>query len=150
MRKNSIETALSVALLGSLLALAGCGGNSGGGGAAAAPLSKASASSAVFAIDCARGHAYIPLNSPDINGNGQISVIDLDADPDVKDPRITTISLTHQDLAIGAAIDAEHSLVMVTSGQSGAGGFVDVIDEHTNKLVAGSPFALSSSTYSSK
>jgi hypothetical protein len=141
MRKNSFETALSVALLGSLLALSGCGGNSGGGGSAAAPLSNTSASSAVFAIDCARGHAYIPLNSPDINGNGQISVIDLDADPDVKDPRITTISLTHQDLAIGAAIDAEHSLVMVTSGQSGAGGFVDVIDEHTNTLVAGSPFA---------
>jgi hypothetical protein len=143
-RKNSIEKTLSTALLASLLLLSGCGGRGDGAPRAstAAKPFKTSPGTGVLAVDCTRQRAYIPLNAPDVDGNGQVSVIDLSVNPDVTDPRVATISLTHPDIPSGTAFDNDHSLIIVVSGKSsGLDGSVDLIDEATNTLVAGSPFA---------
>jgi hypothetical protein len=67
-------------------------------------------------------------------------VINVNANPDITDPRITTIDLGHPDFAGGVAIDPTSGTVMVTSGGNGNGGFLDLINESTNTLIAGSPF----------
>lgn len=102
--------------------------------------------SGLFAVDCANNRAYVPLlQSPDpASGQGRVAVIDLSVDPNTTDPRIETIVLSHADNPTGAALDVNDNLVIVVSGQSGLGGFVDIIDTTTNppSLVSGSPFAM--------
>jgi hypothetical protein len=132
-----------VALLGGLLALGGCGPDHHHGGSftkAPRPPAKSSPGSGLFAVDCANNKAYVPLDTLDGNEDGQVSVINLAANPNTTDPRTTTIALTHSDIPTGTALDADHGLILVVGG-----GFVDVIDEATNTLVAGSPFALPNS-----
>ncbi len=134
---------MGIALLGSFLAIAGCGGDSGGGVNFVPPKpppAKTSPGSGLFAIDCHRNRAYVPLGSLDGNGDGQVALIDIGVDPDVKDPRVKTIALSHPDIPTGTTLDSDHSLILVVGG-----GFVDVIDENTNTLVAGSPFAIPNS-----
>ena len=141
---NLKRIGLSALLAGALLAVSGCGGDSGGGPTVVVhpkPRSTTAPGSGVFAVDCNRKLTYIPLDTGDVNGNGQVTVINLGVDPDVSDPRLTTISLTHKDFPLGTALDNDHSLIIVVSGQtSGQDGSVDLIDETTNHLVAGSPF----------
>lgn len=123
-------------------------GRGGGGGPSATPTSvaKAAPGSGLFAIDCANNRAYVPLLfSPDPETQfGRLSVIDLSADPNTTDPRVATVVLTHADNPTGAALDVDHNLVIVVSGQSNTGGFVDLIDTTTNppSLVTGSPFTM--------
>ncbi len=140
--KKRFKTMLKVGVLGSLLAIAGCGGDSGGAAAPAPPRppSKTSPGSGLFAIDCAKNRAYVPLGSLDQNEDGQVALINIGVDPDVTDPRVKTIELTHSDIPTGTALDSDHSLILVVGG-----GFVDVIDEATNALVNGSPFAIPNS-----
>jgi hypothetical protein len=139
MKDIGINKLLGVAVLGSLLAVAGCGGDSGGGIAKIAPRppSKTSPGSGLFAVDCSKNRAYIPLDTLNNSGNGQVSVINLGVDPDKKDPRVTVVALTHSDIPSGTALDNHNNLILVVSG-----GFVDVIKESNNTLVAGSPFAI--------
>ena len=140
MRKESLEKSLGSALLTLLLVLSACGGDSESGGriAPAAKPFKTSPGTGVLAVDCTRERAYIPLNTADVNGNGQVAVIDLSVNPDLTDPRVATISLTHPDIPSGTAFDNDHSLIIVVSGESsGLDGSVDLIDEATNTLVAG-------------
>lgn len=135
--------ALGATLLGSLLALGGCGPDHNHGGffkGPPPPPAQTSAGSGLFAVDCARERAYVPLDTLNQSENGQVAVIDLSVDPDATDPRIATVALTHSDIPTGTAFDNDHALILVVSGKSGAGGFVDIIDETTNTLVAGSPF----------
>jgi hypothetical protein len=136
-----IDKLLGVAVLGSLLAIGGCGGDSGGGGSfvkvTPRPPSKTSPGSGLFAVDCSRNRAYIPLDILNGSENGQVSVINLAANPDTKDPRVTVVALTHSDIPSGTALDSDHNLILVVSG-----GFVDVIQESNNTLVSGSPFAI--------
>ncbi len=135
---------LNLLLAGALLAVSGCGRDSGGGPAVVVhpkPRSTTAPGSGVFAVDCNRKLTYVPLDTGDVNGDGQVAVINLGADPDVSDPRLATISLTHKDFPLGTALDNDHSLIIVVSGQTaGQDGSVDLIDETTNQLVAGSPF----------
>src|SRR6202167_1500484 len=141
--KGFMRIGVSALLAGALLAVSGCGGDSGRGPTVVAPPkhSTTAPGSGVFAIDCNRKRAYIPLDTGDVNGDGQVAVINLGVDPDVSDPRLATISLTHKDFPLGTALDNDHSLILVVSGQtSGQDGSVDLIDETTNQLVAGSPF----------
>jgi hypothetical protein len=91
----------------------------------------------LFAVDCGRNRAYVPLDVPNGSGNGQVSVINLGVDPDTTDPRVTIVALSHPDIPSGTALDNDHSLILVVSG-----GSVDVIQESNNKLVSGSPFAI--------
>lgn len=141
MKSIGIDKLLGVAVLGLLLAAAGCGPDHGGGGLIKAtpprPPSKTSPGSGLFAVDCSRNRAYVPLDTFNGSGNGQVSVIKLGVDPDTTDPRITIIALTHPDIPTGTALDNDHKLILVVSG-----GFVDVINESNNTLVAGSPFAI--------
>jgi len=135
-----IDKILGIAVLGSLLAVAGCGGDSGGGGGIVTkppPHSKTSPGSGLFAVDCSRNRAYVPLDTLNGSGNGQVSVINLGVDPDKTDPRLKIIALSHPDIPSGTALDNDHNLILVVSG-----GFVDVIQESNNKLVSGSPFAI--------
>jgi hypothetical protein len=135
-----IDKILGIAVLGSLLAVAGCGGDSGGGGGIVTkppPHSKTSPGSGLFAVDCSRNRAYVPLDTLNGSGNGQVSVINLGVDPDKTDPRLNIIALSHPDIPSGTALDNDHNLILVVSG-----GFVDVIQESNNKLVSGSPFAI--------
>jgi len=143
LKNGRFDKALGVSLLLAMLAVAGCGSDSGGGGPIVGPApSKTSPGSGLFAVDCGKDRAYIPLSSLDNNGNGQVAVINIGVNPDTTDPRVTTVSLTHPDIPVGTALDSDHGLIIVTSGQtSGKDGFVDVIDQKTNTLVAGSPFA---------
>jgi hypothetical protein len=143
-RTNSIEKMLGAFLLASMLILSACGGegDSDPHPSTTASSFKTSPGTGVLAVDCTLQRAYIPLNTADVNGNGQVSVIDLTVNPDVTDPRVATVSLTHPDMPSGTAFDNDHSLIIVVSGKSsGVDGFVDLIDEKTNTLVAGSPFA---------
>jgi len=136
--------------MGSLLAFGGCGPDSGGGGSATfvkpRPPAQTAAGSGLIAVDCIKERAYVPLDTLGLSENGQVAVIDLSVDPDVTDPRITTVALTHSDIPTGTAFDNDHSLILVVSGKSGAGGFVDIINEATNTLVPGSPFAFPTGT----
>lgn len=145
MGKRWIERTLGAALLGSLLAIGGCGPDSGGGVATFVqprPPAKTSPGSGLFAVDCSKNRAYVPLDSLDSNEHGQVAVINIGVNPDTQDPRLKTIALTHSDIPTGTALDNDHSLILVVSGQSfGSDGFVDVIDEKTNTLVPGSPFS---------
>jgi hypothetical protein len=107
---------------------------------------KAAPGSGLFAVDCNNNRAYVPLiSSPDVQtGHGRVAVLDLSANPNTTDPRIETIILSHSDNPTGAALDVDDNLVIIVSGQSGAGGFVDLIDTTTSppSLVMGSPFAM--------
>ncbi len=126
-------------------AMFGCGSDSGGGTTvtpAPPPPAVTSPGSGLFAVDCARQLAYVPLDTLDGGGNGQVAVINLAVDPDTTDPRVTIVHLTHPDIPTGTALDNNDSQIIVVSGQtSGQDGKVDLIDENTNSLVAGSPFA---------
>lgn len=149
-KSKRIETTLGIALLVSLLAIAGCGSDSGGGVATFGkprPPSKTSPGSGLFAVDCRRQRAYVPLDSLGSNGFGQVAVINIGANPDITDPRVKTIALTHADTPTGTALDNDHNLILVVSGKTGGqDGFVDIIDEKTNTLAAGSPFSFPTGT----
>jgi hypothetical protein len=139
MKYIGLDKILGISVLGSLLAIAGCGPDHhhGGGVVKARPPSKTSPGSGLFAVDCSRNRAYIPLDTLNGSENGQVSVINLAANPDTTDPRVTVVALTHSDIPSGTALDSDHSLILVVSG-----GFVDVIQESNNTLVSGSPFAI--------
>lgn len=100
--------------------------------------------SGLFVVDCNSGKAYVPLlGQPDpVTGNGRIAVIDLTANPDQQDPRLSTIVLSHADDPTGTAMDLDDNLVVAVSGKSGAGGFVDLIDTTTDALTSDSPIAM--------
>ena len=127
------------------IAVFGCGSDSSGGKTVAPPPPPPAVTapgSGLFAVDCARQLAYVPLDTLDGSGNGQVAVINLAVDPDTTDPRVTIVHLTHPDIPTGTALDNDDSLIIVVSGQtSGRDGKVDLIDETSNTLVAGSPFA---------
>jgi hypothetical protein len=91
----------------------------------------------LFAVDCSRNRAYVPLDTLDNNEDGQVSVINIGVNPDTTNPLVKIIALTHSDVPTGTALDSDHSLILVVGG-----GDVDVIDETTNTLVAGSPFTI--------
>lgn len=97
----------------------------------------------VIAIDCGTQVAYVPLlNSPDPQScNGRLAVIDLSVNPDRIDPRKKIVVLNHRDTPSASAVDTADKLVVVVSGNEGTG-YVDVIDETSNTLVAGSPFVM--------
>jgi hypothetical protein len=107
------------------------------------PSSSSLSSAGLFGVDCGMQLAYVPLlDSPDPKTcNGRVAVIDLSVDPNTTDARKTTIVLNHPDSPTGTAIDTAHHLVVIVSG-SGGTGFVDVVDETSNKLVSGSPFKM--------
>lgn len=113
--------------------------------APASDLSSAPSSSSpgLFAVDCGKQLAYVPLlDSPDPQTcNGRVAVIDLNVDPDARDARRPTIVLSHPDTPTGTTVDTAHGLVVIVSGSSGDG-FVDVVDQASNKLVSGSPFRI--------
>jgi hypothetical protein len=136
-----IDRILGIAVLASLLAVAGCGSDHHHGGGfvkvTPRPPSKTSPGSGLFAVDCKRSRAYIPLDTLNGSENGQVSVIDLSVNPDTTDPRVTVVALTHGPIPTGTALDSDHNLILVVSG-----GFVDVINESNNTLVSGSPFAI--------
>ncbi len=81
------------------------------------------------------------LNQLGEDGNGQVAAINVGVDPDTTDPRLGLIDLGHPDLPGGAAIDPASHEVLVSSGQEGNGGFLDLIDETSLAIVSGSPFA---------
>src|SRR3989442_442849 len=102
--------AMGVGLLGTLLALGGCGPDSEGGGLVAAPPrppAKSSPGSGLFAVDCSKNRAYVPLDTLNGSENGQVAVINIGANPDTTDPRVTTIALTgHSDVPTGSTLDS--------------------------------------------
>lgn len=128
MKRTCTAMALSAVLL------AGCGGGGGGGGAAAT-----NTSASVVAIDCARQMAYVPLPTLSSALHGQVAVINLAADPDTTDPRVTTIDLGHFGFPAAAAVSPSRRLVMVISGSVLDTGYLDLIDENSNKLTSDSP-----------
>lgn len=139
------EKALALAAVGLLaFALPACGPDSGGGKGNSrriAPLIT-SPQSGLFAVNCSAGKAYVPLGFLGLDGNGQVAVINLEVDPDVTNPLIKIISLTHPDIPTGTAFDNDKNLIIVVSGRtSGQDGKVDLIDTKTDTLVSGSPFA---------
>jgi hypothetical protein len=138
-----IGLGLSVVTVLMMLTVAGCGPDHNGHALVVGhkPL-VTSPGSGLFAVDCTKELAYVPLRTADIHGNSQIAVINLAVDPDVTDPRIATIATTHPDNVTGTALDNTDSLIIAVSGETaGQDGKVDVIDEKTNTLVTGSPFA---------
>ncbi|MDO8434702.1 MAG: hypothetical protein Q7S58_20080 [Candidatus Binatus sp.] len=69
-------------------------------------------------------------------------MIDLAVDPDVTDPRKTTLVLSHPNNPTGAAFDNDDNLVLVVSGSSS--GFIDIIDISVDPpvLTADSPIPM--------
>ncbi len=143
--RGLIGTVATGALALSLAACGGDGGGGGGGGGASVsppPPTTSSPGSGLFAIDCNKQRAYVPLQTFDKNGNGQVAVVDLTADPDNTNPITKVVSLSHSDRPTGTAYDNDDNLILVVSGkQSGQDGKLDIIDESGNNVVAGSPFA---------
>lgn len=127
----------AIAIFGS-----GCGGSSG---SAASPtpvppkevISPTNAS--LEGIDCERERAYVPIQ-PSSGSEAEVAALDLSADPNTTDPRLKTIDLG-AGFARGATIDGKQGLVLVVSESATSIGFLDVIDESDNSLVAGSPFS---------
>jgi hypothetical protein len=124
----------STAMLG-----AGCGG---GGSTAPAPSAafRTTTNASLEAIDCKRERAYVPVSSSTAI-DAELAVLDLSVDPDITDPRLTTIDLGHGGIARGAATAPKPGLVFVISGAATGTGFVDEINESDNTLAAGSPFS---------
>jgi hypothetical protein len=116
-----IGLGLAVVTGAMMLTVAGCGGDHNG----RAPVSGhkppplvTSPGSGLFAVDCDKALAYVPLRTLDVSGNSQIAVINLADDPDVTDPRMATIATTHPDEITGTAFDNTDSLIIATSGQT--------------------------------
>jgi hypothetical protein len=144
MRAGCGRVAAIVSIGALALVAASCGGDHNGAksGTHAAPPLVTSPGSGLFAVNCAQGKAYVPLGTLDASGNGQVAVIDLTADPDVKNPVLKIISLSHADIPTGTALDNDDNLILVVSGKtSGQDGKLDIIDTTTDTLVSGSPFA---------
>lgn len=122
---------------------AGCGGSSGHHAAAASVATQGTGSSAsVVAIDCSTQRAYVALlDNVAGNNDGQVEVLDLSVDPDTTSPHVATIDIGHQDYPYSAVLDEADGLLIVSSGQNGNGGFLDLISTSTNAPIAGSPFA---------
>jgi hypothetical protein len=117
-RLIGIYKIFGIAVLGSLLSVAGCGPDHQHGATATPPRppSKTSPGSGLFAVDCSRNRAYVPLDTLNGSGNGQVSVIDLSVDPDTTDPRVTVVALSHPDIPSGTAFDNHNNLILVVSG----------------------------------
>jgi hypothetical protein len=104
------------------------------------PPSGTSPGSGLFVVDCDHELAYVPLSDLNPSDNGQVAVIDLSVDPDVANPVKSIVPLTHSDIPTGTALDNKNGLVLVVSGKSGTGGFLDIINQSGDTLVPGSPF----------
>ncbi|HUY26795.1 MAG TPA: hypothetical protein VMV27_05200 [Candidatus Binataceae bacterium] len=119
----------------------GCGSGSGGGPAPLPPQQAISPTNASLeGIDCERERAYVPIK-PSSGPEAEVAALDLSVDPNTTDPRLKTIDLGHQGFARGATIAEKQGLVFVVSGYVTTTGFLDVVDETDNSLVAGSPFS---------
>ena len=143
-RKKSVRALAAVSAGMLALTIGACGGDSGhsgGGGGSNPPPLVTSPGSGLFAVNCDAGKAYVPLGTLGGDGNGQVAVIDLTVDPDVTNPVVKIISLSHPDIPTGTALDNDDNLIIVVSGEtSGQDGKVDLIDTTTDTLVSGSPF----------
>ncbi len=104
--------------------------------------------SGLFVVDCNAARAYVPLlGEPDpATGNGRIAVVDLSVNPDQQDPLVSVIVLSHPDDPTGTAQDLDDGLIAAVSGQSGTGGFMDLIDTATGKLTPDSPIPFPAGT----
>jgi hypothetical protein len=123
---------------------AGCGGSSGHHAAAASAATQGtgSGSASLVAVDCSAQRGYVALlDNVAGNNDGQVEVLDLSVDPDATSPHVATIDIGHPDYPNAAVLDAADGLLIVSSGQNGNGGFLDLISTTTNAPIAGSPFA---------
>lgn len=121
--------------------------------------------SSLIGIDPNLGEAFVPISPPiDLNlasGSSKaktksaakaisnatidgptVAIMDVTVDPDFEDPFINSAQLSHDDAITGIAVDSADGLVIIVSGESGEGGFVDLLDESTNELTDNSPIAM--------
>jgi hypothetical protein len=88
----------------------GCGGSSGG---TSTPKAIPATNSSIFAIDCKRQRAYVPLDFVNGDVHGQVAVLDLSIDPDKGNPLIAILDIGLVALPQAAAVDTRSGTVMV-------------------------------------
>jgi hypothetical protein len=116
----------------------------------ATPTPLGSNSSSLIGIDPSRGEAFVPIPLPAgsiapsaaFASDPAIAVLDTLVDPDSTDPFVAGAILSHNDPITGIAVDSADGFVIIVSGQYGAGGYVDLLDENTDTLTANSPIAM--------
>ncbi len=130
------------------------------------PTPGAGNASSLIGVDPNLGEAFVPIALPPDPSNlapgsnavktkrtlgatsnaailgPSIAVMDVTVDPDSVDPFIASAELSHDDPITGIAVDSTDGLVIIVSGESGLGGFVDLLDESTNQLTANSPISM--------
>jgi hypothetical protein len=134
----------AILILAGLLFGAACDPCPKCGGHHPPPPVTGSTGSGLFALDPTKKLAFVPLlSSPDPGSqNARVSVLDLSVNPNTTDPRKAVVVLGHPDSPTGTALDAKDALVIVVSGSSGQGGFVDLIDEDTDALLTPTPISM--------
>jgi hypothetical protein len=132
---------LMVASVAALLTLSAIG--CGNGNNSSAALGGTIVPGSSIAIDSARDFAYVP-NGFNSSGYGIVDVVNLAADPNKINPVKAIITLSHKDFPLATLYYAKKDLVLIVSGQSGAGGYLDVFNAKTLQPVAGSPFSYAS------
>ncbi len=137
---RSTASGLAVAGLTILLTMAGCDSGSNGRPPAAVTGGSASTTAAFTTVDCQKNYAFVALSFLNTSGDGQVEVLNLGVNPDTKAPHVATIDIGHSDYAIAAAFDTRHRHLLVSSGQNGHNGFLDIFDV-SGHPIAGSPFA---------
>jgi hypothetical protein len=106
------------------------------------PVSLTSTSSTLVAIDCTRNVGYVGRALPSaVTGDGLVEVLDLSVNPNVTNPHKANIDLGSPAIPTSLAWDPNDSLIIVVAQHSGVDGSLYLIDETTNTLVSGSPFA---------
>lgn len=131
-----------IAVVGLAVVAAGCGSDSSSSPSTAASSSTSNLQppGSSIGINAAKHLAYVPAG---VNGGGygQIAVINLAVDPNKTNPLVRMITLSHQDEPEAVLYYAKKNLILVTSGSSGAGGYLDVFDASTYAPATNSPFS---------
>ncbi|MBF6569078.1 MAG: hypothetical protein IVW54_09395 [Candidatus Binataceae bacterium] len=90
-------------------------------------------------MDCKKNYAFVALDFLGTSGDGQVEVLNLGVNPDTASPHVATLDIGHPDYAIAVAFDPRSRHLLVSSGQNGNNGFLDIFDS-TGNPIAGSPF----------
>jgi hypothetical protein len=101
------------------------------GGAAAPAAIKTLPSQGLIAIDTVRNVAYVPIYTHDVNGNGQVAVVDLTVG--LANPVITLISLPGTSTAIASNFFADNGRVYVEAA-NGSNVVIHVIKASDNTV----------------
>jgi DNA-binding beta-propeller fold protein YncE len=114
--------------------LAGCSGGGGGSSAIATRSDIPATNSSIFAVDCKRQRAFVPLPNLNVLLHGQVAVLDLSVDPDETNPLLEIIDIGITALPRAAAVDPKSGTVLVLADNVNDTGILLLINEANDAL----------------